>query len=173
MDLKLNPGICCSQVVEKEWSSMKAFPNRQLAWALFCLLALGAAQTQGKDVTDTYTWAPIALGAGGWVDNSHLYDIGSFALGAGSGQPGDAPYTIYYEERDSIDTYVNPPRDQSQGIFRSTNAGASWDRIARRFPFGIFDPGYGSYMSASWDTYGLVGMTRAGQGFVYGKLKAN
>lgn len=27
-------------------------------------------------------------------------------------------------------------------------------------------------MAASWDTYGLVGMVRAGQGFVYGKLKA-
>jgi len=87
---------------------------------------------------------------------------GGFALGKGSGKPGDAPYTVYYVHTENTS---HPARDS--GIYRSTTAGARWERISRR-PTGLMCPGV---IGASWDTYGLVGVAVAGQGFVYGKPK--
>ena len=86
----------------------------------------------------------------------------AIALGKGRGQPGDAPYTVYYIYRGELN---KPAKDE--GIYRSTNAGASWDRIARH-PYGLLCP---DSIGASWDTFGLVGVAINGQGFVYGKLK--
>jgi photosystem II stability/assembly factor-like uncharacterized protein len=85
-------------------------------------------------------------------------------LGKGSGLPGAAPYSIYYIYKS------NQPQQPAQdyGIYRSTDAGASWDRIAR-WPAGLMCP---ALISASWDTYGLVGVAVGGQGFVYGMPKA-
>jgi len=60
-----------------------------------------------------------------------------------------------------------PARDY--GIYRSTNAGASWDRIGR-WPYGLTCGASGG-ISASWDTFGLVGVGMLGQEFVYGKPK--
>jgi len=85
------------------------------------------------------------------------------ALGKGSGKAGDAPYSVYYVYF-AADRGV-PARDC--GIFRSTNAGATWDRIALH-PYGLLMP---TMINASWETYGLVGVAIGGQGFVYGKPK--
>ena len=100
--------------------------------------------------------------------NLHLNGISKMALGAGSGRPGDAPYTIYYVYSDSMGKDFTEPMDC--GIYRSTNAGASWDRICKKYPAGLLYDGRGNTMAASWDIFGLVGMSCGGQGFLYGKL---
>jgi hypothetical protein len=87
--------------------------------------------------------------------------INSFALGAGSGKPGDAPYTVYVSG-----TY---DKDPQWGVFRSVDAGKSWQRIAY-YPYGLLNAT--GMMAASWDEFGTVGIAAGGQGYVYGKLKA-
>ena len=92
------------------------------------------------------------------------------ALGAGSGRPGDAPYTVFYLYTDCANNSPNAPI-MDYGLYRSTTAGATWDRIAKRWPAGLLFDGWQGAMSASWDTFGLVGMSAGGEGFVYGKPK--
>lgn len=86
------------------------------------------------------------------------------ALGKGSGKSGDAPYTVYY-------VYHSPDASKPAkdcGVYRSTDAGSTWDRIAIH-PYGLM---LGSgILAASWDTYGLVGVSMFGESYVYGKLK--
>jgi len=140
----------------------------------------GCYQLTGNDAAPNDLWASTKGGiyhspdAGAtWNlvtgnDNLRL-DHCLLALGKGSGKPGDAPYTVYYFYG-TLD-WGKPARDY--GVYRSTNAGASWDRIAR-WPAGLMaiNLGWGlSCMSASWDTFGLVGIAVNGQGFVYGKPK--
>jgi len=104
------------------------------------------------------TWQKVA-------DNGSIPLTGPIALGKGRNQPGDAPYTVYCVY--SSVTPGQPARDY--GIYRSNNAGASWDRIGR-WPYGLTCGASGG-ISASWDTFGLVGVGMLGQGFVYGKPK--
>ncbi len=79
------------------------------------------------------------------------------ALGAGSGLPGDANYSVYF--------YGKLVDDPQWGVFRSTNEGATWTRVAY-YPAGIFD--WPSMMAASWDTFGLLYVTFNGNTAVYG-----
>jgi hypothetical protein len=82
----------------------------------------------------------------------------TLALGAGSGLKGDAYYSVYvYGKLDS---------DPKWGIFRSTNGGATWDRIAY-YPTGIFDQP--TCMAANWDTFGKVYVGFTGNSYVYGQ----
>ena len=81
----------------------------------------------------------------------------TLALGAGRGLPGDASYTAYF--------YGKLTTDPAWGIFRSTDAGATWQRIAY-YPTGIYDQP--TCMAASWDTFGLVYVGFGGNSFVYG-----
>ena len=83
------------------------------------------------------------------------------ALGKGSGQGTDEPYTVYFYGKFSSD-----PR---WGVFRSTNGGVSWVRVAY-YPMGIFDQP--TCMAASWETYGNVYVGFGGNGCVYGKLSS-
>lgn len=81
------------------------------------------------------------------------------AIGAGSGRPADAPYTVYF--------YGKLTSDASWGVFRSTNSGASWDRIAY-YPTGTYDRP--TSMAASPDTFGKLYIGLSGESFVYGQL---
>ena len=47
-------------------SGLKSVGRHGLAAA--ALLAFGLVPLQAKDLTDSYAWAPIAIGAGGWAD---------------------------------------------------------------------------------------------------------
>ena len=84
----------------------------------------------------------------------------SLALGAGKGDGGKNTYSVY--------VYGKLATEDGWGIFRSTEGGASWDRISR-YPAGIFDQP--TCMAASWDTFGLVYVGFGGQSFAYGKPK--
>jgi hypothetical protein len=86
--------------------------------------------------------------------------INSFALGAGSGKPGDALYTVYVSG-----LYGTDP---AWGVFRSTDAGRTWQRIAH-YPYGLLAAT--GMMAASWDEFGMVGIAAGGQGYVYGRIK--
>jgi photosystem II stability/assembly factor-like uncharacterized protein len=79
-------------------------------------------------------------------------------LGAGSGRPGDAPYTVY--------VYGARKGDARYGIFRSTDAGRNWDRISY-YPAGNFNTP--TSLAASWDSFGLVYVTFAGSGAAWGR----
>ncbi len=81
----------------------------------------------------------------------------TLALGAGRGNTGDAPYTAYF--------YGKMTTDPQWGVFRSTTAGATWERIAA-YPAGIYDQP--TCMAASGDTFGLVYIGFGGNSFVYG-----
>jgi len=81
----------------------------------------------------------------------------AIALGAGSGVSGDQPYTAY--------VYGKMTGDANYGVFRSTNGGSSWDRVAY-YPTGIFD--IPACMTASWDTFGKVYVGFDGNSWVYG-----
>ena len=81
----------------------------------------------------------------------------TLTLGAGRGGAGDAPYTAYF--------YGALAADPQWGVFRSTNAGASWERIAY-YPTGIYDQP--TCMAASWDAFGMVYLGFSGNSFVYG-----
>ena len=87
---------------------------------------------------------------------SHAITI---AVGAGSGQAGDAAYTVYF--------YGLLTSDPAWGIFRSTNGGSTWDRISY-YPTGIYD--HPDTMTASQDTFGKVYLGLSGDSFVYGEL---
>ncbi len=79
------------------------------------------------------------------------------ALGAGRGQSGDASFTVYF--------YGLMNGDNNFGIFRSTNAGQSWERISY-YPAGVVDRP--SCMAASWDNYGTVYIGFGGTSLVWG-----
>jgi len=81
------------------------------------------------------------------------------AIGAGSGQAGDAPYTVYF--------YGLTTSSPDWGIFRSTNGGSSWNRISY-YPTGIYD--VPRAMAASQDTFGKVYVGFSGNSFVYGEI---
>jgi photosystem II stability/assembly factor-like uncharacterized protein len=84
------------------------------------------------------------------------------ALGKGRGQPGDAPFTVYF--------YGTITGDDRPGMFRSTDAGQTWQRISY-YPNGLFVQTPDTYWSlaASWDEFGVVAMNTGGQGWVFGK----
>ncbi|MGD0630203.1 MAG: fibronectin type III domain-containing protein [Terracidiphilus sp.] len=81
------------------------------------------------------------------------------ALGEGSGKAGDAAYTVYF--------YGLMASSAQWGIFRSTNGGASWDRVSY-YPTGIYD--VPRTMAASQDTFGKVYVGFSGNSFVYGQI---
>lgn len=81
------------------------------------------------------------------------------AIGAGSGQSGDSPYTIYFYGQFAANT--------PYGVFRSTNAGSTWERIAY-YPTGLYD--VPRVMAASQDTFGKVYIGFSGNSYVYGQL---
>ena len=79
----------------------------------------------------------------------------TLCLGAGRGAPGDAPYCVY--------VYGKLTASPDWGIFRSADAGATWER-ASYYPVGIFDQP--TCMAASWDRYGVVIVGFAGNSYV-------
>jgi len=81
------------------------------------------------------------------------------AVGAGSGQAGDTPYSVYF--------YGLMTSSPEWGIFQSTNGGSSWNRISY-YPTGIYD--VPRAMAASQDTFGKVYVGFSGNSFVYGQL---
>ncbi len=81
------------------------------------------------------------------------------AIGAGSGIAGDAPYAVYF--------YGLMTSSAQWGIFRSTNGGASWDRVSY-YPTGLYD--VPRTMAASQDTFGKVYVGFSGNSFAYGQL---
>ena len=81
------------------------------------------------------------------------------AIGAGSGKTGDAPYSVYF--------YGQFAAGSPYGIFQSTNAGTTWNRISY-YPIGLYD--IPRAMAASQDTYGKVYLGFSGNSFVYGKI---
>jgi hypothetical protein len=83
------------------------------------------------------------------------------ALGAGSGQAGDAAYTVYF--------YGLLAGSPQWGVFSSTNGGASWNRIAY-YPTGIYDAP--RTMAASQDTFGKVYLGFSGNSYVYSQIAA-
>ena len=83
----------------------------------------------------------------------------TLAVGAGSGQAGDAPYAVYF--------YGQLSTDPQWGVFRTTNGGASWDRVAY-YPLGIYITP--NSMTASQDTFGKVYIGLGGESFVYGQI---
>jgi len=89
---------------------------------------------------------------------SHAVTI---AVGAGSGNSGDAAYSVYF--------YGLLTSDPQWGIFRSTNGGSSWDRVSY-YPTGIYDTPRA--MAASQDTFGKVYLGFSGNSFVYGQVVA-
>lgn len=84
----------------------------------------------------------------------------TLALGAGRGLSGDAPYTVYF--------YGKMTNDAAWGVFRSTDAGSTWDRVCY-YPGGVFDRP--SCMAASWDTFGSVYVGFLGHSYIYGRPK--
>jgi hypothetical protein len=89
---------------------------------------------------------------------SHAITI---AIGAGSGQKGDAAYTVYF--------YGLMTTSAEWGVFRSTDGGANWSRISF-YPTGIYD--VPRTMTASQDTFGKVYLGWSGNSFVYGEIFA-
>jgi hypothetical protein len=83
----------------------------------------------------------------------------TLAVGAGSGQAGDAGYSVYF--------YGQLTTDPQWGVFRSTNAGTSWDRVAY-YPLGVYITP--NSMGASQDTFGKVYIGLGGESFVYGQI---
>jgi photosystem II stability/assembly factor-like uncharacterized protein len=82
------------------------------------------------------------------------------AIGAPSPQPGSATYTVY--------VYGQLSADPSWGVFQSTDAGHTWNRIAF-YPTGIYDRP--TTMAASPDTFGKVYLGFTGNSFLYGQLR--
>jgi len=81
------------------------------------------------------------------------------AVGAGSGNAGDAPYAVYF--------YGQFAAGSPYGIFRSTDAGATWDRISY-YPTGLYNTP--SILGASQDTFGKVYIGFSGNSFAYGQI---
>ncbi len=80
------------------------------------------------------------------------------AIGKAAGTAGAAPYSIYIYGRLTSTT--------DWGVFRSIDAGVTWDRLSY-FPTGQFD--MPTSMAASQDTFGLVYISYKGNSFVYGR----
>lgn len=97
-------------------------------------------------------------GGDNWTKAASPQFACTLALGKGRGQSGDAPYAVY--------VYGKLLNDAGWGIFRSVDAGNTWDRISR-YPAGIID--MPTSMAASWDTFGLVYIGFEGTSLVYGK----
>ena len=85
----------------------------------------------------------------------------TIAIGAASPQPTAAPYTLYL--------YGQLSTDPAWGVFQSTDAGATWNRIAF-YPTGIYD--LPNSMAASPDTFGKVYIGFSGNSFVYSQLSS-
>ena len=81
----------------------------------------------------------------------------TLCLGKGSGNAGDASYSVYF--------YGKMSGDSNWGIFRSTDGGNTWNRISY-YPTGIFDQP--TCMAASWDSFSTVYVGFGGNSFVYG-----
>ena len=81
----------------------------------------------------------------------------TLCLGAGSGKARDATFSVYF--------YGKIAASPDWGIFRSTDAGATWQRIAF-YPAGIFDQP--TCMAASWDHFAEVIVGFGGNSFVVG-----
>jgi len=81
----------------------------------------------------------------------------TLCLGAGRAAAGDAPYTVYF--------YGKMAASPDWGVFSSTDAGDSWERISY-YPAGIFDQP--TCMAASWDSFATVIIGFAGNSFVMG-----
>jgi hypothetical protein len=81
----------------------------------------------------------------------------ALTLGAGSGNAGDQPFTVYF--------YGLMSGNSSWGVFRSTDGGATWNQISH-YPTGLVDQP--TCMAASWDTYSQVYIGFEGNSFVYG-----
>jgi fibronectin type 3 domain-containing protein len=65
----------------------------------------------------------------------------------------------------TIFVYGKMTGDANWGVFRSTDTGATWDRISF-YPTGLIDHATG--MGASWDTFGQVFISFQGNSVVYG-----
>ena len=98
-------------------------------------------------------------GGGTFMPIAQFSNVVTLALGKGGGGTGDSTSTVY--------VYGKEASDPAWGIFRSRDAGVTWDRIAK-YPGGVFDQP--TSMAASWDTFGLVYVGFNGNSFVYGKL---
>ncbi len=80
-------------------------------------------------------------------------------VGAGSGRPGDARYSVYF--------YGKMTASPDWGVFQSVSAGSSWKRISY-YPAGLFDQP--TCMAASWDKYAQVVIGFNGNSFVVGTV---
>lgn len=81
----------------------------------------------------------------------------TLCLGAGSGRPGDAPFSAYF--------YGKLTSSSDWGIFRSLDGGYTWSRVSY-YPTGIFDQP--TCMAASWDKFAEVIVGFNGNSFVVG-----
>lgn len=82
----------------------------------------------------------------------------TLCLGAGRGGAGDAPACVY--------VYGKLRTAPDWGVFRSADAGVTWDRVSF-YPAGIFDEP--TCMAASWDRYGVVVVGFTGNSYVIGR----
>ena len=80
----------------------------------------------------------------------------NLAIGKGSGRRPDADFTVY--------VYGQQSPGQPYGIFRSVDAGTSWQRIAF-YPLGIYDRPV--TLAASSEIFGLVVLGWNGNSFAY------
>lgn len=86
---------------------------------------------------------------------------------AGAGNPTtNNPATRNPSPAYAVYVYGKLHDDAQFGIFRSTDAGKTWDRISG-YPFGLFDMPH--CLAASWDTFGLVYIGFNGNSFAYGQ----
>jgi hypothetical protein len=82
----------------------------------------------------------------------------NIAIGKGAGTPGAAAFSLYIYGRLTSTT--------EWGVFRSIDAGVTWDRLSY-FPAGQID--MPTSLAASQDTFGLVYISYLGNSYVYGR----
>ena len=85
----------------------------------------------------------------------------TLCLGAGTGKPRDARFSVYF--------YGKMSSSPDWGIFRSTDGGSVWHRVSY-YPAGIFDQP--TCMAASWDQFAKVIVGFGGNSFVVGTSQA-